>query len=207
MGLTNIVGALLPRDYREQVLGDLHERGFRLLDIASVVPQVWWSYLRRAGSLPRFALATASDAQLHQRTEQFLRRSSWVPVAWIWTQGQRVVHWIDGPLAVDLAVEVILLAILLMVRSASLRRLETLAQADRPSWVEFHLRQLNRYRIWARFGIPYLVFPLGWISLSKLFSDTRTSTERTWWIAMIILSIILGQLRARRLGREIKGLQ
>lgn len=43
-----LVTALLPNDYREHVLGDLEERGFRLRDIVSVLPRVWIGALRRA---------------------------------------------------------------------------------------------------------------------------------------------------------------
>lgn len=42
-----IVTALLPRDYREHVIGDLKERGFRLRDAISILPSVWISYFRR----------------------------------------------------------------------------------------------------------------------------------------------------------------
>jgi len=50
MGLNltrRIVTALLPNDYREHVLGDLEERGFRLRDAISVLPGIWMSRLQR----------------------------------------------------------------------------------------------------------------------------------------------------------------
>lgn len=43
-----ITAALLPDDYREHILGDLEERGFRLRDVVSVLPRIWLSHLRRS---------------------------------------------------------------------------------------------------------------------------------------------------------------
>ncbi len=70
MNLERIVGGLLPRDRREQVLGDLQERGFRLRDFSSVLPRVWWSHFRRqiGGPLPN--IAAANEPAILQRIEQ-----------------------------------------------------------------------------------------------------------------------------------------
>ena len=66
-----LISRLLPRDYREQVLGDLQERGFSVRDIASVLPRIWWSAARRTLRVPN--LSGASEAQLRQRLTQLRR--------------------------------------------------------------------------------------------------------------------------------------
>ena len=73
MKLTPIVKSLLPHDYREQVLGDIQERGFRLRDVASVLPRVWWSCLLRAAAGPSSPFS-ASPAAILARTEQLQRQ-------------------------------------------------------------------------------------------------------------------------------------
>jgi len=55
--LRSLVSLLIPDTYREQVLGDLQERGFRVRDILSILPSVWWSRLYRACTLPHFTMA------------------------------------------------------------------------------------------------------------------------------------------------------
>lgn len=56
MGL-RLIAALLPHDYREQVLGDLTEGGYRWQDALSMLPRIWWSHLRRsvAGPVPNYS--------------------------------------------------------------------------------------------------------------------------------------------------------
>jgi hypothetical protein len=70
MTLQRIVGALLPQEQREQVLGDLHERGFLLRDVLNVLPRVWWSYLVREFSGPVPALARACESAIAARTQK-----------------------------------------------------------------------------------------------------------------------------------------
>lgn len=72
----SIIAALLPRAYREQVFGDLHERGFHLRDVANVLPRVWTSCLIRSvtGPVPQLALAT--DAAIDARTQELARQGA-----------------------------------------------------------------------------------------------------------------------------------
>jgi hypothetical protein len=146
MDLKRVVRALLPRDYREQVLGDLEERGFLLRDIANAIPQVWWSHLHRG---PRYALAAAPDAFLQERTTQFFRRSSWLTFLWPFLCFQVVIKFIDGPLAVSILIEALFIIVIVAARYASLRRLEHLETAERAKWVEIHRRQLKSHLIYA----------------------------------------------------------
>lgn len=74
MDLKTVISALLPIEKREQILGDLEERGFRPLDVANVLPLVWWSYWVRQWNTPSFVSEGASDAALHRRATQFMRR-------------------------------------------------------------------------------------------------------------------------------------
>src|SRR5262245_16215158 len=77
MGL-KILAALLPREYREQVLGDLEERGVRPSDIVNVLPGVWTSHLRRSlfGPPPDY---TATESTMGARAGQLrAQRVRWV---------------------------------------------------------------------------------------------------------------------------------
>ncbi len=65
-----LLSALLPLDYRDQVLGDLQERGFLLRDILSVLPRVWWSYTVREFSGPVPSLARACESAIAARTRK-----------------------------------------------------------------------------------------------------------------------------------------
>jgi uncharacterized membrane protein YbjE (DUF340 family) len=207
MILRSIVSALLPADYREQVLGDLQERGFRLTDVATAVPQVWWSHFLR-GRSPRFALAQAPDLILHQRTEQLFRRSSWLVFLWILIQSQSLIALIHGSLEVSLAAEAVLFILSLSARYATLRLLEPLATAERSQWTEFHNSQLQLHRIWARLGMPHILFALAALSVGQSFRpDATTRSQRLLWLlAAFAISLILGHIRARRLQRELDGL-
>lgn len=89
MGLKEtLVGAMLPLSHRDQVLGDLEERGFRARDIVSAVPAAWIAYFYRDWIAPVPNLAAASDDALRLRLEQ-LRRGSVtavaLPAALVWT--------------------------------------------------------------------------------------------------------------------------
>lgn len=73
--MRQLLSAFLPHDRREQILGDLHERGFRFFDIVNIVPRVWISHLVRAvtGPIPQQA---ASDAAIRGRTEKLARQGA-----------------------------------------------------------------------------------------------------------------------------------
>ncbi len=72
MGLKKVVSLLLPAPYRQQVLGDLQERGFRARDIASVLPRVWWSHLNRFPALgPEHLELRRSQQRLEARRRWF----------------------------------------------------------------------------------------------------------------------------------------
>jgi hypothetical protein len=64
----------LPPGDRAQILGDLAERNFRLRDLASVLPALWISHLRREWIAPVPKLANpssnSSDEAIRRRTEQ-----------------------------------------------------------------------------------------------------------------------------------------
>jgi hypothetical protein len=70
MNRDRIVNALLPREYRAQVLGDLQERGFLLRDIVSTLPCVWWTYTVREFSGPIPSLARACESSIAARTQK-----------------------------------------------------------------------------------------------------------------------------------------
>jgi len=210
MGLRNIVSALLPIGYREQVLGDLQERGFRLGDIASAVPKIWWSYLHRSWTLPRFALGGAKDQILQQRVAQFYSQTRWAWALFLWAQLQPIVRWIHGPTAVSLLLECALLALLCFATRAGRDRfLDTLSGAPRPLWVSAHHHQLIRQRLLARLGVPYLLIPFAFTRLWKTFGSApiRRAQGIGSFLVAVIVCLLLGQLRSRRLQREIEGLQ
>jgi hypothetical protein len=74
MRFHSFLASLLPAEYREQVLGDLHERGFRLRDIVSTIPRVWWSHLRRTCTPPTNIPAGATE--LAERLAQSMRQTA-----------------------------------------------------------------------------------------------------------------------------------
>ncbi len=74
--MKNIVSGMLPATHREQVLGDLQERGYRFRDIVNVLPRVWWSHLVRTLTAPPPRLARATDATIRARTEQLARQGA-----------------------------------------------------------------------------------------------------------------------------------
>jgi hypothetical protein len=76
MTLHSLVQSLLPTAYREQVLGDLQERGFRLTDIASVLPRIWWTHAARQWTGPVPQMAAASDSAILARTQQLARQGA-----------------------------------------------------------------------------------------------------------------------------------
>jgi len=71
--LVRIIAALLPRNVREHVLGDLTERGYKIHDITNVLPRVWWSYFRRITAIP--FVEGATDAAFERRFNQFSRET------------------------------------------------------------------------------------------------------------------------------------
>jgi hypothetical protein len=75
MGLKSLLPHLLPFEYREQVLGDLAERGYRLRDVVSVLPGLWWTAIRReyVGPIPDY---TVSDATLEERVAELHRQNA-----------------------------------------------------------------------------------------------------------------------------------
>jgi hypothetical protein len=74
--MKRLLAALLPSDSREHVLGDLEQRGFRLRDIASVLPTVWFAHLRRSWFGPVPNLAGASEVHFQRRCRQMARAYS-----------------------------------------------------------------------------------------------------------------------------------
>jgi len=86
--IQTIIRLLLPRDRRDQIVGDLHERGFRLSDVASVLPRVWWSHIHRAVTGPVPHLAAAGEGAILARTEQLQRQGRFT-----WALAQAVVIW------------------------------------------------------------------------------------------------------------------
>jgi hypothetical protein len=81
--MKRLLAALLPAESREHVLGDLAERGYRLRDIASVLPRVWFSHCWREISGPAPCLANASEDAIRRRCRQFQARRCYSLVAMI----------------------------------------------------------------------------------------------------------------------------
>ncbi|MEO5922399.1 MAG: hypothetical protein ABIR70_01085 [Bryobacteraceae bacterium] len=86
MDLRTVLSAVLPLASREQILGDLEERGFRARDILSVLPGAWLAHLRREWLGPVPSLADASEAALRLRAEQLRRAASVDLLLLMWGQ-------------------------------------------------------------------------------------------------------------------------
>lgn len=76
MTLHSVVKALIPHAYREQVLGDLQERGLQFRDIVNVLPRIWWTSIARQWTGPVPRMAGAPDSAIVARTEQLARQGA-----------------------------------------------------------------------------------------------------------------------------------
>jgi hypothetical protein len=170
--LIRIVAALLPRNVREHVLGDLAERGFNLHDIANVLPRVWWSHFRRANAIP--FVAESTDADFERRFYQFNREQS-VAAALIALSWSIIVTIVYRELAYLVCVFIVLTGIVIwpFIRS-SLPSLFSIAPGRDGTWRERHTVRLRRQRT-ILFGIP-----IGNLFLDTLGRSVAVGNGHTW---------------------------
>jgi hypothetical protein len=198
--MKRFLAAWLPRDYREQVLGDLQERGFRLRDIASVIPQVWWSCLRRSAAVPM--LASANEAALRHRAQQFqVRRFLGTAVALALLTGA---SWDAQAFWVAL--------FLVSYALTFLHFSDRTPRPGREGWVEIHRKQLTQAIQSSRWGGSPAVFASSAILYRLVRSILSENLERVfpqieWLLLLLPLSVILGRVHARRLNWELEALQ
>lgn len=148
MGLRKLTSALLPAAYREQILGDLQERGFRAADVTSVLPGVWWSHLRRSSFVPN--LAGASEEVIERRTQHLKNwRAGW---ALLWTAIYAISKFLDASRTPgERWTWLVILLFVLVVVAAK----EIFVPAQ--SAANAHRRQLSQMRDFARIGSPYFL--------------------------------------------------
>ncbi len=196
MGLKRIVSALLPRDYREQIVGDLEERGFRPRDVLSVLPSVWWSCMLRASAVPN--LTGANETSLRHRSRQFRRRSGlgWTAIIVLYILLQLSILLSDG---VSFAGVAILAFILVTAFTGAMAlyhfyRLLPLP-LDRDGWLQHHRQQLQK-----ALGRSFAVLP---------FCTQLVGTEwmhSAWRFAFLVIVIGLIYSHHRRLKKELETL-
>jgi hypothetical protein len=194
MGLKKFIGVLLPFQYREPVLGDLEERGFRMADIASVLPRVWCSHARR--SFVGASLAGASEEVIERRTRQFeSRHRSWA----LFALGYLAIRTFVGvPNWTARWALLLLLAVLLVVSI-----FYGPAKQTGLSIIQRHRQILMDYQGRAKFGFPYVlaVFAGAWAA-----HDFTGRWEPVVRYAGCVLCFAYGRFRARCLQKEIDSL-
>jgi hypothetical protein len=206
MGLRTITRALLPRDYREQVLGDLAERGFRFRDALSVLPHIWWSAIRRSALVP--SLASASDAVLSQRVRQFERR---------WIVAQLGILCASMSLGRGLSgTEGMWNGVLLFAASLAFCALFMLAPyrppplpVTREQLILHHREQLQK--ILARWGPRLLTLWIVTIAGGLWSTWSREASELPWRftrsVAALALIYLLVRWKTRRARQELESME
>jgi hypothetical protein len=207
MTLIRITRALLPADYREQVLGDLEERGFRLRDIASVLPRVWWSSTMRQWIGPVPQMAAASDAAVLARTGQLARHGAIALVtggALIWIAylpfrpGLPYAPW-----------QVVVMSLAIVVASIpgyflQLRR--TLPPSNinqaRPQLLSAYRQQID-YQVTQAKAILYLPSAIIVLWLIDWYNSRAIPPFLVSFLAVLLAVALLAQYRISRLQREL----
>jgi hypothetical protein len=155
--LVRIIAALLPRNVREHVLGDLTERGFNFRDIANVLPGVWWSYLRRITAIP--IVEGATDAAFERRFHQFSRETG-IAFALIYLSWSVLVTIVYRELWYLILVFAGLAGIVAWRHFRSTGRLRfPILPVPVGTWREFYVVRLRRMRaflFWCQIGILFL---------------------------------------------------
>lgn len=175
MGLNlthKIVNALLPRDYREHVIGDLEERGFRPRDIFSVLPGVWIGALLRA-NLPWDYAAMAAILGLDIASATRMPYGLAALIAFVFA--------VAGLCLPDLPLS-----------------FQTLFELQREEQRKLLVRLINQ----ARWGFPQIVLAQSIPRIARYFWPTITKPEQIGFVILgICLLVGLGQVRVRRLRR------
>ncbi len=193
MGLRQLINALLPTAYREQVLGDLHERGFRPRDIVNVVPRIWWSHLTR------FPTPVPEDLELRRSLERHEARRRWfvlfyavaLAVTMPYNPGMRTFTlWVLGFFAILLPASFIF--------PSQARKLERGALLQ-------HLRRvLEGERAISPFGLPYILLCFRLADPVKaLWGD---GARLLFCLAAAAACVAYGRRRASHLQKEINSL-
>jgi hypothetical protein len=169
--LVRIIAALLPRNVREHVLGDLAERGYHFHDIANVLPLVWWSSFRRITAIP--SVEGSTDAAFERRFNQFSRENG-IAFALIYLSWSVIVTIVYRELWYLIFVFIVLAGIVVWPYFlSSVRRHITIAPRRDGTWRERYTFRLRGQR--ASFGMYILI----------LFVDTlgrwaAVHNGRTW---------------------------
>jgi hypothetical protein len=193
-----ITSLLLPAGYREQVLGDLQERGFRMGDAAGVLPRVWWSHARRSFIVPN--LAGASDDIIERRTRSLeASRLRW---ANIWMTAVAATTWFDASRGEIGRWFWVFCALALLV-ATGFKIFYPSARSPEPA-ADRHRRVLTQLRESVRFGVVY--FPV--VFAASRFSRAMWEREapRPLEIAALALCFLYGRYRASRLQKELHSL-
>jgi hypothetical protein len=205
MILRSFVSPLLPAAYREQVLGDLQERGFRLTDIASVLPRIWWSHLLRSLTVP--ILTGASEATLRRRATQFARRriflvSDVLAMAVLLQAFNDKIQDSLGILAVGLTA--------FLIGSDLTFRLGPPLPTGREAWLDYHRKQLQeafQASLRGGPGFPYTIFLAAFNVLNHWQRDPAILMRVVAMLVALNAIFALARLRAARLRKELELLQ
>ena len=187
MGLNltrRIITALLPNDYREHVLGDLEERGFRMRDVVSVLPRVWLSALRRV-NFP------------------------WHHAVWYGVLGLTIASMTGMPYGVASIVVSAFALVGLLVPDVP-ASLSVLSVSEQHKFLERARKRefLERARNQARWGFPQIALLPSVNHIASYLWPSITKFQQIWFaILWTILFVALGQIRARRLQQELNSLK
>jgi len=208
MTLRSIVRFLLPAEYREQVLGDLHERGFRFRDVVNVLPRVWGSSIVRTvtGSVAvgRECAILARSEQLQQDGRRAIAYTLAVVLA------TRVLRDFPGTLTTRVALALFIFPLIAVLGRFLGRSLDPSLSLDRS-----RSTLLADYRAQLRFqmaGTPsgVLAAILFLLTSDKPRALWPASTPAVWGYASLAVVGILAAgacLRFIGLRRELNSLQ
>lgn len=196
--VSRLLSTLLPSAYRDQVVGDLHERGFRLADIAGTVPRVWWSNFRRSLNVPNMAGASEAVIRIRMQRVQRMQLLTAMLGAIMFSTGTLLdPRRGDWERAFAWFVPVAMLAVVL---ARSYYR--PVPQSQSP--VDRYRLLLKQMQNAAQLGSPYLFLV---ISAGRILGLFLSEPPRGSLIALgVIGAFVYGQFCGRRLQQEMESL-
>ncbi len=211
MTLRSMLKPLLPADYREQVLGDLQERGFRLRDVVDVLPRIWGSFIVRTLTGPIPNVAAHGECAILARTEQLQqegRRA--IAYALAIVLATRVLRDLPASLTTRAALALVLFPLITTLGRFLGRTVESSLSLDRS-----RTTLLADYRAQLRFqmaGTPsgVLAAMLFLLTSDQPRTPWPVSTPAVWGYASVAVVGIMAAwacLRFLRLRRELNSLE
>jgi hypothetical protein len=209
MGLKDIISTLLPADYREHVLGDLQERGLSLRDIASVVPQVWWSHLRRAWNPRQPSFTGSADLQvlLARHARRAALNACLVGACLGVLNGGHYRELSARRVGLTFIAVIAGYCIALGKQRSDMRKVP----ASREGWLAYNRAQLASQHSYVKRGGTQFLLLLTLIQVAQEIWPALNTGELViraqYILATYALAVLMNQPRARRLRFEMKGLQ